>query len=89
MSYQPAEPVESHETRDAVAGFLAAVAVFASFFALAYRPVRIIPFALILAFVAVGMGGRHRNLAAFAVFVAAGCFVAAMVIAIATGRPLY
>jgi hypothetical protein len=89
MSYQPAEPVEGHETRESVAGFLAAVSIFASFFALAYRPVRIIPFALILAFIAVGIGGRHRGLAAAAVFVASGCFVAAMIIAVATGHALY
>ena len=89
MSYQPAEPVERHGPRESVAGFLAALSIFASLFALAYRPVRIIPFALILAFIATGIGGRHQGLATFAVFLASGCFVAAMVIAIATGHPLF
>jgi hypothetical protein len=89
MSYQPAEPVERHEVRDSVAGFLAAVSIFASLFALAYRPVRIIPFALILAFIATGIGGRHRGLATFAVFLGAACFVAAMIIAVITAHPLY
>jgi hypothetical protein len=89
MSYQPAEPVQPQGARESVAGFLAAVSIFASLFALAYRPIRIMPFALILAFIAVGIGGRHRGLATFAVFLAAGCFVAAMVIAVATGHPLY
>jgi hypothetical protein len=89
MSYQPAEPAERYETRDAIAGFLAAVSVFASCFALAYRPIRIIPFALVLAFIAVGIGGRHKGLAAFAVFFATAAFVAAMVIAVATEHPLF
>jgi hypothetical protein len=89
MSYQPAESVERHDVRDSVAGFLAAVSIFASCFALAYRPIRIIPFALILAFIATGIGGRHRGLATFAVFFAAACFVAAMVIAVVTARPLF
>ena len=89
MSYQPAEPVEGHETRDAIAGFLAAVSIAASCFALAYKPIRIIPFALILSFIAVGIGGRHKGLAAFAVFFAAAAFVAAMIIAIATEHPLF
>jgi hypothetical protein len=89
MSYQPAEPAERPNARESVAGFLAAVSIFASCFALAYRPIRILPFAFILAFIATGIGGRHSGLARFAVFFATGCFVAAMVIAVATGHPLY
>ena len=89
VSYQPAEPAERHEARESVAGFLATVSIFASLFALAYRPIRILPFAFILAFIATGIGGRHSGLARFAVFLAAGCFVAAMVIAVAIGHPLY
>jgi hypothetical protein len=88
MSAQP-EPVEQDRPREAVAGFLAAVSIFASVFALAYKPIRIIPFALVVSFVAVGIGGRHRGLATFALIFAAGCFVAAMIIAIATGHSLY
>jgi hypothetical protein len=86
MSTQPAE---RDQPRESVAGFLAAVSIFASVFALAYRPIRIMPFALILAFIATGIGGRHKGLAAFAVVFGAACFVAAMIIAVATGHPLY
>ena len=74
---------------EAVAGFLAAAAIFASFVALVDRPVRIAPFTILLALVACGMGGRHARLAAFAVAVATACWVAGMVIAVLLSRPLY
>jgi hypothetical protein len=74
---------------DAVAGFLAAVAIFAALFSLAYRPVRIDPFAIVVALIAAGIGGRHARLAGFAVATAGVCFVVGMVIAVLTRRPLY
>jgi len=83
------QPLEEPRPSEAVAGFLAAVAIFASLFALAYRPIRIVPFAIVLALVAAGIGGRHARLAAFAVALSAVCFIAAMVIAVATKHPLY
>jgi hypothetical protein len=83
------QPLEEPRASEAVAGFLAALSIFASLFALAYRPVRIIPFAIVLAFVAAGMGGRHARLAAFAVATATACFIAGMVIAVITRHPLY
>jgi hypothetical protein len=68
---------------------MAAAAIFVSLIGLAYKPVRLIPAALVVALVAAGMGGRHRALAAWAVAVAAVCWVVGMTIAIATGRALY
>lgn len=83
------QPIEETRPSEAVAGFLAAVSIFGSLFALAYRPIRIVPFAILLALVASGMGGRHARLAAFAVALSAACFIAAMVIAVLTKHPLY
>jgi hypothetical protein len=83
------QPVERTRPGEAIAGFLAAVSMFASLFALAYRPVRIIPFSILLAIIASGIGGRHERLAAFAVALGTACFIAAMVIAVATKHPLY
>lgn len=88
MTSQPVE--RSGGAGETVAGFLATVSIFASFFAVAYRPVRIIPFAIVLAFVAAGMAaGRSRRLAAFAVGISALCFIAGMIVAILTRHPLY
>ena len=74
---------------EAVAGFLAAAALFASFVALVYRPARIAPAAILVALVAAGMGGRHARLAAFAVAVATTCWVVGMIVAVLTDHPLY
>jgi hypothetical protein len=86
MSVVPEERSRPSET---VAGFLASLALFVSLIGIAYRPVRLIPGAVIVALVAMGMGGRHQRLAAFAVAVTAIAWVVGMTIAVATGRPLY
>ena len=81
--------VEHDRPADTVAGFLAVLAIVAALLSLAYRPIRLDPFAIVVAFVATGIGGRHARLAGVAVFVASACFILGMVIAILTKRPLY
>jgi hypothetical protein len=51
--------------------------------------VRIDPFAIVVALIAAGMGGRHQRLAAVAVATASACFILGMVIAILTEKPLF
>ena len=41
---------------------------------MAYRPLRLIPFAILLALIAVGIGGRSERLATYAVSIGAACF---------------
>ena len=79
------------ETRpaDAVAGYMAAAAIFVSLIALAYRPLRITPFTIALALIAAGMSGRQSRLAAVALAVAALCFAVGTTIAVLTENPLY
>lgn len=73
-----------------VAGFLASASIFVSCIGLAYRPVRLIPVALLLAFVAAGLAsGRSMRLAAVATAVGAICFTAGMAIAVITENPLF
>jgi len=88
VSTQP-EPVTRDRPSDGIAGFLASVALFASLIGLAYRPVRIIPFALLLALIATGMGGRHQRLATAALGVGAVCFVVGMALAVITNNPVF
>ena len=61
-------PAETERLRPAelVSGFLSAAAIFVSLMGLAYRPVRLIPFAILLALVSAAIGGRNAKLAAFA-----------------------
>jgi hypothetical protein len=61
-----------------------------SFTGLAYRPLRLIPLALLLAFLAAAMSsGRSARLAAVAAGVGAICFPAGMAIAVLTENPLF
>src|SRR5437764_233281 len=69
--YDESVPAGSSET---VAGFLAAFAIFASLVALAWHPLRLIPFSMLIALVASAIGGRYQRLAFAAVMTTAGCF---------------
>ena len=89
MSVPPEAVDETDRPAEVVAGFLAAIAIFAAAIALAYRPVRIAPFAILIALLAAGMGGRHERLATFAVGFATVCWVAGMMIAVITEAPLF
>jgi hypothetical protein len=84
-----AQPADRDRPVETVAGFLAAVAIVAALFSLAYRPIRIDPFAIVVAMVAAGMGGRHQRLAAIAVATASVCFILGLVIAILAQKPLF
>jgi hypothetical protein len=74
---------------DTLAGFLASAAIFASATGLAYRPLRLIPFAILLALIAAGIGGRSMRLATTAVFFSAVCFPVGMALAVVTSNPLW
>jgi MFS superfamily sulfate permease-like transporter len=91
--YEPApyDPVAEsrRNTVEALAGFFAAVSLFASLVALAYHPVPLAVAAALLALVASGMSSRHKLLCFSAVIVAGACFVIGVVVAITTGHPLW
>ena len=86
MSTAPYERARPAET---IAGFLAAAAIFVSLTGIAYRPLRLIPFAVVLALVAVAIDGRHQRLAMFAVYVCAASFAVGMAAAVITSNPLW
>jgi len=84
-------PAETERLRPAelVSGFLSAAAIFVSLMGLAYRPVRLIPFAILLALVSAAIGGRNAKLAAFATATGSVCFALGLTLAVLTGHPLY
>jgi hypothetical protein len=84
-----ANPVSQSRPAEAVAGLLASLSIFFSLIGLAYRPARLIPAALLLALLAVAMGGRHSRLGALALGVGALCFVVGMAVAVITSNPIY
>lgn len=72
-----------------VAGFLAAMAIFAALVGLIWHPLRLIPISALLALVATAMGGRNARLAQFSVLFVAVCFFVGMAIAVVTRNPLW
>lgn len=84
-----APPLDRDRPSEVLAGLMSAAAIAAGTVALAYRPLRLALFAILLALIAAGLGGRHSRLAAFAVGVATVCWVLGMAIAIMTDNPLY
>jgi len=74
---------------ETLAGFLAAAAIFVSAIGVAYRPLRLIPFAILLALIATAIGGRSTRLATAATFIGAACFVLGMAFAVVTSHPLW
>jgi hypothetical protein len=84
-----ASPIREDRPADTIAGLLAALALFASLIGLVYRPVRLIPFAILIALIATAMGGRHARLAATAVFVGGLCFIVGLAVAVVTNNPIF
>jgi hypothetical protein len=84
-----AQPETRARPGEAVAGLLASLSIFASAIGVAYRPGRMIPPALVLAFLATAIGGRHSRLAAFAIAIGGVCFVVGMAVAVITSNPIY
>jgi len=74
---------------DTIAGFLASAGIFAAAIGTAYRPLRLIPLAILLSLIAVGIGGRNAKLASYALLICAGCFVIGMAAAVITSHPLW
>jgi hypothetical protein len=87
-----ATPLEESRSSGAetAAGFLAAISLTASAIALAYRPVRLAPFAILIALIASALAKeRHKRLAAAAVVIASAAWLVGMAIAVLTSKPIY
>jgi hypothetical protein len=82
-------PYERTSPAETVAGFLAAAAIFVSLTGIVYRPLRLIPLAIVLALVATGIGGRVTRLATWAVGIEAASFAVGMAVAVITSHPLW
>lgn len=74
---------------EAVAGLLAALAIFAGALELVYRPFRLAPAALLLAIVATIMSRDQPRIIPLAYLVIGVCFVAGAALQLITHHPLY
>jgi hypothetical protein len=80
---------ESLSPAEAVAGLLAAAALFIGFLELFYRPFRLAPAAAILLLVATVMSRRQHRLIGLAYLVVGVCFVAGAALQVWTKHPLF
>ena len=86
MSSTARDPITSAE---AVAGLLAAGALFLGAMELLYRPFRLAPAALILLLVATVMSREQQRLVRLGFAVVGICFVAGAALQLPTHHPLY
>ena len=89
MSVRESDPRPREGAASTVAGFLAALAIFAGAAALVYYPGRVGSAAVLVALIAAGIGGFQRGLATFAVAFTGICWFAGMIIAISLERPIF
>jgi hypothetical protein len=87
-AYERSDPAR-WSTADTMAGFLATLSLFASALGLVWRPVRIIPFAIVIALVAARMSARNERIALYAALAGVICWTVGMTIAVVTENPLY
>jgi len=76
-------------TADTVAGFLATLSIFASGIGLVWRPMRLVPVAVLVALIAARMSARNQRVAFIAVIAGIVCWTLGMAIAVITENPLY
>jgi hypothetical protein len=81
-----ADRLAPHES---VAGFLAAIAIFASVIGIIWHPLRLIPIAVVLSFIASGMGGRYQRLSFLALLIGTASFFLGLTVAIIWKHPLW
>lgn len=82
-------PARREPPSHAVAGFLAAAALFAGLVAIIYYPGRVGPGAILVALIAAAMGGFQSRLAATAVVVATMGWFLGMIVAVLLERPIF
>ena len=85
--------MSAEDTRTApselVSGFLAVVSLAASGLAIFWDPIRVSPFAILLALVSAAMAPRESRLPLIAVVVGALAFIIGATLAVTTNNPLY
>jgi hypothetical protein len=82
-------PRDSIRPGEAVAGFIAACALFIGALELVYRPFRLAPAAVILALIATIMSREQQRLISLAIAVIGVCFVVGAALQVITHHPLY
>jgi hypothetical protein len=84
-----AESTSSPAPAELVAGFLSVISMVGSALAIFWEPLKVSPFAVLIALIAVGMSPRGARLPFLAVAVGSLCFIVGMTVAVTTDNPIY
>ncbi len=82
-------PTPARPGVEAIAGLLAAAAIFVGLIAIFYRPARVAPAAILLALLGTGMSRRWSTLGSIALGVAGLGWLLGMAIAVVTNHALW
>jgi hypothetical protein len=88
-SYGSSAESDRWSAADTIAGFLCMLSIVASAIGLVWKPVRVIPFAILAALIASRMSARNERIAYAAMIISVVCWTAGMTIAVVTENPLY
>jgi hypothetical protein len=85
----PATPASGSSAGELTAGFLSVLSIVGSALGLVYEPVKVLPFAFLLALIATVMAPRDSKLPLVAIVFGALCFVGGLTIAVTTNHSVF
>jgi len=85
----PSTPAPRQSSAELTAGFLSVLSIVGSALGAVYQPVKVLPFAFLIALIASAMAPRDSKLPLVAVVFGAICFVVGLTVAVTTNHPLY
>ncbi len=88
-SATPAAPSARTRPLETLGGFLAAAAITVALLGIAYKPMRLILPATLIAIACVMIGGRYHRLATWAVWIATVSWFVGMVVAVITNHAIW
>ena len=85
----PSTSASGSSPAELTAGFLSVLSIVGSALGAVYQPVKVLPFAFLIALIATAMAPRDSKLPLVAIFVGAAAFVVGLTIAVTTNHALY
>jgi hypothetical protein len=83
------EAASSSSPAEVTSGFLSVLSIVGSALGIAYQPVKLLPFAFLIALIATVMAPRDSKLPLVAIVFGAVAFVVGLTVAVTTNHPLY
>jgi hypothetical protein len=83
------EATTARTSAELTAGFLSVLSIVGSVIAVVYQPLKVLPFAFLIALIATAMAPRDNKLPLVAILVGAVAFVVGFTVAVTANHPLY